>query len=245
MELLATTACRVNTKGDRSVNGEHDLGGMQSFGAVPRPQNEPVFHAPWEGRVEAMTMVLLMGGHLAGGGVLRYAIESLPPLRYLQDGYFERHLDGLETALVQRALLDRAEIRDRVEQLGSRGGGQPQGGGGAHPASASGSPTHGGEPGNRRRVDQPPRFAVGDEVVTRNIHPRGHTRLPRYVRGHRGRITRIHPAAVFPDTDAHGMGETPQYVYTVSFDSHVLWGDTAEPNLKVHVGLWERYLETA
>jgi nitrile hydratase beta subunit len=229
------------------VNGAHDQGGMQSFGAIPRPQNEPVFHAPWEGRVEAMTMVLLVAGHLGGGGVLRYAIESLPPLRYLQDSYFERHLDGLEGALAQRMLLDPAEIRNRVEQLVSAGGGRnvQRSGGGAPPAGTAGPPMHGGEPGNRREVDYPPRFAVGDDVIARNIHPRGHTRLPRYVRGRRGRITKIHPAAVFPDTDARGMGEHPQYVYTVSFDSHDLWGDTAEANLKVQLGLWESYLEAA
>jgi Nitrile hydratase beta subunit len=108
---------------DRQVNGAHDLGGTQSFGPIPRSLNEPVFHDPWQGRVQAMTMALLVAGHFGGGGALRYAIESLPPLRYLQDGYFDRHLDGLEAALVQRKLLHPAEIRDRVAQLG--GGGKP------------------------------------------------------------------------------------------------------------------------
>lgn len=226
------------------MNGEHDLGGMQSFGPVPRPQNEPVFHSPWQGRVEAMTMVLLVAGHFGGGGVLRYAIESLPPLRYLQDGYFERHLDGLEGALMQRMHLHPTEIRARVEQLGSGGGRDPQPSSERADSARTPRPTtQGGEPGNRREADHPRQFVVGDDVIARNIHPRGHTRLPRYVRGRRGRITRIHPAAVFPDTDAHGMGENPQHVYTVSFDSHDLWGDTAEPNMKVQLGLWESYLE--
>src|SRR5690348_2907292 len=171
---------------------------MQSFGPIPRPQDERVSHAPWEGRVEAITMALLVAGHFGGGGVLRYAIESLPPLRYLQDGYFERHLDGLEGALARRRLLGPAEVRDRVEQLASNGG-DPRRSGGAHSAGTPGRPTRGGEPSNRREADHPSRFAVGDEVVARNIHPRGHTRLPRYARGRHGVITRIHPAAVFPD----------------------------------------------
>jgi nitrile hydratase accessory protein len=38
----------------------------------------------------------------------------------------------------------------------------------------------------------PPRFAVGDAVVTRHSHPHGHTRLPRYARGKRGVIARFH-----------------------------------------------------
>ncbi|OMC54628.1 nitrile hydratase subunit beta [Mycobacterium sp. IS-836] len=226
------------------MNGAHDLGGMQSFGRIPRPQDEPVFHAPWEGRVEAMTMALLVAGHLGGGGVLRYAIESLPPLRYLRDGYFGRHLDGLEGALVDRGLLGPAEIRDRTERL--TGGGDPPGGSGdVHSPGTPGPPTRGGEPSNRREADHPGRFAVGDEVIACNIHPRGHTRLPRYVRGRRGVVAHVHSAAVFPDTDAHGMGENPQRVYTVSFDSRELWGDTAEPNLKIQLGLWESYLDPA
>ncbi|HEY9305812.1 MAG TPA: nitrile hydratase subunit beta [Mycobacterium sp.] len=226
------------------MNGEHDLGGMQSFGPVPRAQNESVFQAPWEGRVEAMTMVLLAGGHLGGGGVLRYAIESLPPLQYLQDGYFERHLDGLEAALVQRGLLQPDEIHDRLDQFGSGAGGDSHPIGTVGQASAP-TPNRGGEPTNRREVDHPPQFVVGDAVIARNIHPRGHTRLPRYVRGRCGKITRIHSAAVFPDTDAHDMGENPQFVYTVSFDSHELWGSTAEPNHTVQLGLWESYLVVA
>ena len=36
------------------MNGIHDLGGMQDFGAVEREENEPAFHAPWEAAVLAM-----------------------------------------------------------------------------------------------------------------------------------------------------------------------------------------------
>jgi Nitrile hydratase beta subunit len=39
------------------MNGQHDLGGMQSFGPIPHPHDEPVFHTSWDGRVEALTMV--------------------------------------------------------------------------------------------------------------------------------------------------------------------------------------------
>ena len=36
------------------MNGVHDMGGMHGFGAVEPEADEPVFHAPWEGRVLAM-----------------------------------------------------------------------------------------------------------------------------------------------------------------------------------------------
>jgi len=197
----------------------------------------------------AMTIMLLARGTFAGGA-LRYAMESLPPLRYLQDSYYERRLDALETALVDHAVLARPEMRHRLNHL-SRGDADPADAEPPHNSNAekpSGAPrplTQGGALSSKRDVNRPPRFGIGDLVTARNVHPRGHTRLPRYVRGRRGTITRLHSPAVFPDTDAHGRGEHAQYVYTVRFKSQELWGDTAEPNETVHVGLWESYLEAA
>ena len=37
------------------MNGIHDMGGMQDMGPIKYEKNEPVFHAPWEGRVYAMS----------------------------------------------------------------------------------------------------------------------------------------------------------------------------------------------
>jgi hypothetical protein len=82
-------------------------------------------------------------------------------------------------------------------------------------------------------------------VRTRNIHPRGHTRLPRYARGKLGQIERCHGAHVFPDTNAHGLGEQPQPLYTVRFAARELWGDAAEGRQSVSLDLWESYLEPA
>ena len=49
-----------------------------------------------------------------------------------------------------------------------------------------------------------PKAKSGDQIVARNVHPAGHTRLPRYVRGKRGTIDRDHGVFVFPDTSAYG-----------------------------------------
>ena len=83
---------------------------------------------------------------------------------------------------------------------------------------------------------------MGETVRARDIHPVGHTRLPRYVRGHRGVVTRAYPAFVFPDTHAHGRGDDPQYVYAVQFLAGDLWG---EGDHTVSVDLFEPYLEAA
>jgi nitrile hydratase len=66
--------------------------------------------------------------------------------------------------------------------------------------------------------------------------------LPRYLRGHRGVIEGIQPAALLPDTHAHFLGENAQHVYTVRFDSRELWGADTEP-FTVTDELFESYLE--
>ena len=86
---------------------------------------------------------------------------------------------------------------------------------------------------------------VGDAVMTRNMHPRGHTRLPRYARGKRGVIHLIHGPQTFPDTNAHGLGEQPQVLYNVRFEGRELWGESSEPRQAVYLDLWESYFEPA
>jgi nitrile hydratase len=88
-------------------------------------------------------------------------------------------------------------------------------------------------------------FSVGDRIRAKSIDPPTHTRLPRYVRGRIGLIDRIHGAHVFPDSNAHGAGEHPQWLYTVAFDGRELWGDGADPGLKILIDAWEPYLEPA
>lgn len=223
------------------MNGAHDLGGIQAFGAVPREDNEPVFHRPWEGHVVAMTM-LLLGSGVFNGGQLRYAMESLSPARYLTDSYHERWLDRLESVLITRGILSRGELAERRQQLASS----------ASPDVTPADPAlprkllAGSQIQAHRDITRPPAFAVGDQVIARNLNPRGHTRLPRYVRGRRGTIERVCPPSVFPDTQALGQGENLQHSYEVRFEARELWGaDAAEPAQSVLVGLWERYLEAA
>lgn len=101
--------------------------------------------------------------------------------------------------------------------------------------------------GDRARVDAliPARFEPGARVVTRNLHPRGHTRLPRYARGRQGVIDRDHGVFVFPDTHALGQAEGPQHVYSVRFAARELWGPEAHEHDVVYVDLWDDYLDPA
>ena len=95
----------------------------------------------------------------------------------------------------------------------------------------------------QRTIVTNPRFAPGAVVRVKNVHPTGHTRLPRYVRGRLGVIERDHGAHVFPDSNALYRGENPQTVYTVRFAARALWGDAENPADAIYLDLWDDYLD--
>ena len=217
------------------MNGVHDMGGMDGFGKVEPEPNEPMFHADWERRVLALVRAMGAAGAF-NIDASRFYREALPPEIYLTSSYYQKWLLGLEDMLVARGFITTSELDDGhsttppkplprgvlapqdVERLMTRGSF-------ARPAAA------------------PARFAIGDRVRMKNIHPATHTRLPRYVRGHAGIIERIHGSHVFPDSAAHDHGENPQWLYTVVFDGAELWGPDGDPTLKVSVEAFEPYLE--
>ncbi len=222
------------------MDGVHDLGGMQGFGPVEREDNEPAFHAPWEAAVLA---IMHAGGarRLFNIDEFRHGIERMEPARYLATTYYEKWLDGIARLLVEKGVISEEEMRARAEFFTTR----PE----APATAAVKGPLPERVPSNPlwvqdaiRHTDARPGFGPGDPVVTRNFHPRGHTRLPRYARGKRGVIHRFHGIHVFPDANAHGLGEQPQPLYSVRFEAGELWGETAEPNQMVHIDLWESYL---
>jgi nitrile hydratase len=220
------------------MNGIHDMGGMHGFGPIIREENEPPFHEPWERRVFGMQE--LTEGRSYTIDAFRFGIERMAPAHYLRAPYYERWLASIEHNLILAGILTSDELEARTAFFRQ------------HPAAAP-PPAAGGAPmiSSERPAGSPPlaedaaRFAVGDAVVTRNVHPAGHTRLPRYARGKRGVIERAHGAQTFPDTNAHGLGANPQPLYSVRFDGRELWGDSAESGLAVSINLWESYLEPA
>ena len=94
-------------------------------------------------------------------------------------------------------------------------------------------------------VDAPTRFAVGDAVVTRNMNPVHHTRIPRYVRGKRGTIHEVQQVFLLPDTNAYGGPDMPERVYTVGFSARELWGDDAPARDSLYIDMFDSYLDRA
>lgn len=209
------------------MDGIHDMGGMDGFGPVRR--DDTMFHAEWERRTFAMAQNVRIEGNT---DEFRHTIERLEPAFYLSADYFGRWLGSLEVRVVERGLLDSDDVDAHV------------GGPLARPTASPpiGLPATRPDRGPRRDVDRAPRFATGQTVRALDIHPAGHTRLPRYVRGLTGVITHTYPAFVFPDSHAHGDGPDPQYLYAVQFDAADLWGSGDHV---VSVDLFEPYLEAA
>lgn len=219
------------------MNGPQDLGGQMGFGPVAPEKDEPVFHADWEKRALGITLAAgAMGCWTIDES--RHARESLHPADYYASSYYEIWIKALEVLLQRHGLVSAEEL--------STGRRISQGAAPRRVLAAADVPATlpRGEPCNRP-VGRPARFQAGDHVRTRNFHPRGHTRLPRYARGRAGVIAAVRGGFVFPDTNAHGRGENPEWVYSVVFDAAEIWGEGSDPSLSIAVDAWESYLEPA
>jgi nitrile hydratase len=219
------------------MNGVHDMGGEQCMGPIQYEKDEPVFHAPWEGRVYAINRTLGAWGKW-NLDAHRHRIELLPPADYFRLSYYERWLEGLAELSIQTGLVTRAEVESGRPEPGSSKATPPITSANVEAAATIRA--------SARRPDAvSPRFKVGQQVRARNINPVGHTRLPRYARAKSGVIERDHGVFLFPDTNAHFLGEKPQHVYSVRFSARELWGDDAKPQDAVYLDLFDDYLEPA
>lgn len=219
------------------MNGAHDMGGVDGFGPVMPEPNEPVFHAEWERRALALTLAMARPG---GWNIdmSRFAREDRSPADYLGKSYYQIWLAGLERLMQERGLVMPDEI-DAGHVLHQPKAGVPI----LAPGDVEGMLRR-GAPTEREAISTP-LFAIGDRVRAKNIHPAGHIRLPRYVRGHVGVVELLHGAHVFADSNARGDGENPQQLYTVCFTGRELWGDRGDAASSVSVDAWESYLERA
>jgi nitrile hydratase subunit beta len=200
-----------------------DLGGQDVRGAIVQELEGELFHAPWEPRVMALVVAMGPTG-LSNIDMNRAARETLPNYRDLS--YYEIWLAALEKLAAQKGVLGEHPPHPqrvlRADQVAA---------------------TIGKGSAFRRSPAHPALFAVGDRVRTRAFQPAHHTRLPGYARGKRGVVERVHGAHVFPDTNSQGLGESPQWLYTVAFDAKELWGAAHEPTAVISVDAWEPYLE--
>ena len=166
----------------------------------------------------------------------RWVSFNRRPQDYLRKTYYELWYAAVTRLLVSKGLASESEIaggKARMAAPLSEKALRPDG----VPAYAAAIVPY------ERQAPRSAGFAAGGKVRARNLHPKGHTQLPRYLRGRVGEIVKVHGAHVFPDSNSRAMGEDPQWLYTVKFTAHELWGlDSTD---LVHADLWEPYLEPA
>ena len=224
------------------MNGAHDLGGMHGFPELGYERDEPVFHHEWERRCFALNFAADSLGRW-NPDMWRHAAERMDPSEYLTTSYYEHWLHAMETLLVEHGILTRKELDARLA-----GDSTPAAPVSGQPAPLSASKAESalrrGEPA-LRDVQRPARFRPGERVRTVNMHPEGHTRLPRYARAKRGIVRDERGVHLFPDLRATGQDAAAERLYGVEFRARELWGDDAAANDTVRLDLWDSYLEPA
>ena len=216
------------------------MGGRFGDGPVIPEAEDVIFHEGWHARALA---VVLAAGSLGKWNidVSRHARECLAPKDYTAFGYYEKWMGGLAALLLETGVLTRDELAGQtdtqISELATKKLTAVQVAG----VLARGGPAD-------REINVPPAFEIGDAVLTRKIAQNvlvagGHTRLPSYAAGARGRIMRYHGTHVLPDSNAHGLGEAPEPLYAVVFPACELWAHPEHPRDEVVLDLWQSYLE--
>jgi nitrile hydratase len=215
------------------MDGIHDLGGVQNCGRVVEQDDAPLRHE-WEWRMLGIVRAL---ARPADWNIdkFRFTREQLPPAEYLTRSYFDQWYRSYAAMLLGSQLVT-------AQELGS--------GESAQSISPVLKPSSVADVPKLKKVsvrfDRPyegkPRFGVGDRVRATLTGSPGHTRLPKYVRGHAGVIRAYNGAHIVPDENAEGR-EFAEPLYSVTFGLAELFPEQSGSGDKVHLDLWERYLE--
>jgi nitrile hydratase beta subunit len=236
--MVMKTSGDLGSQRRNAMNGIHDMGGMHGFGPIVRQDDEPVFFQDWERRVFGIRVASQVP--IPGGS--RHNIETMEPAEYLTSSYYEKWLHARIKGFLDAGVLTAAELEERIAFYRDKPGA---------PVPRREDPERVRQvlqdvhrlQSPRRDLDLQPAFKVGETVRVRNLHPAGHTRLPRYVRGKCGVIWRYYGIYDFQDATPPGTAPAPQPLYAVRFDGRELWGEAAEAHSVVYLDMWESYVE--
>jgi len=220
------------------MDGVHDMGGMHGMGPIEMEDEKgPKFHADWEKRVFAINNAI---GPLKIRNIdeSRHARERMKPSDYMASSYYQIWLDGLVRILSEKGVISDAEMSGAIASQPFTGAHQPALAPDAMDMVMDKGATY------TRDTGKTPSFKVGDKVQGRNIHPSGHTRLPRYARGKTGEVVTDYGLHAFADANAHGPDDA-QHLYNVRFSSQELWGADGTDGDYIYIDLWDDHLEDA
>ncbi len=213
------------------------MGGRLGEGKIPRENESVKFKSEWEKEVFSLTIALGFSG-LWNLDASRFARESLEPVDYLRFSYFEKWLAALINLLYENGVM--VELEEKSSKLSEKNFRKLE------PKNVKRVLEKGGP--TIREESKRKKFEIGDVVIIKNFYgnekiSEGHTRLPNYVKGRIGKIIDYHGAHVFPDTNAHFLGENPEPLYSIEFGVQELWGKHSKhPEDTVVVDIWEKYI---
>jgi nitrile hydratase len=218
------------------MDGIHDLGGKHGYGPIDVDEPEVAFHAPWEGRMWAISR-----NRGAPGCTIdwwRHVRELIEPADYLTRPYFD------QWAQTEFAVHIDAGVFTLDEVIAGRSSSPPA-------PNRPGLDRDGALDADRARayrfdrdINEAPQFAAGERVRASAFGSTHHSRLPDYVRGREGTIHAHHGAHIFADDSARGI-EQAQHIYSVVFETEALWPEAKGRSDRVYLDLWESYLEPA
>ncbi len=215
------------------MDGPQDLGGKESFG--PIEVDSPEYRDDWERRQWALTKLVTTPGVTIDW--FRHALETMPPAVYLSVPYFQKWNANNMALGIDAGAYTLAECVSGKAAVR-----------GASPPVVSVDECEAMQRALSvdfsREIDAQPAFQLGDPVVTDARPSAGHTRLPSYARGARGKVIAHHGAHVFADTGARG-DHRAEHLYTVEFRAGDLWSDAEAAEDVVCLDLWEPYLASA
>lgn len=240
---------------------QHGLGGLEGLGPVDFEKR--VFVEDWEKRIFGIHVAMMglstsLRSALPGYEIdavpssfdsewtwasLRTGAEAMNPFDYFRLRYYEKWLGGITGFLVEQGYFTRDELDEAMRRFrADTGSSLPER---DVPAIDDQVERYLREGDSPRKGPAAPRFSPGDTVRVADPPAAEHTRLPGYLRGHLGTVTRVFEGSYgyFVDTGTDGLGK-PVAVYTVSFDPASLWGEAAEAGPgRLCAELYETYLE--
>jgi len=219
------------------MDGIHDVGGRQGFGTIEVTAADPPFPTKWEARAFGISKSVTAASDYSVDK-FRFTREQLPPLEYLTTPYFEQWMRGAMAMLVGSGLVTVEELATgRSDGTIPSDVGPPKTAVDAKAATTA-----------MARFDGPydgePVFLDGDRVMVSLNGPRGHTRLPQYVRGRVGHVVAYHGAHGVPEDNVKNV-KTFEPLYTVAFGLGDLFKEHQGSADQINVEIWERFLATA
>ena len=213
------------------MNGVHDMGGQHGMGLVQYEKNEPVFHAPWEGRVYALNRAL-RAWRKWSLDTDRHAIELLPPADYLQMSYYERWLTRLLAQVVTYGLVTKEEMEAEGRLWAPRRPRRLQCGNLSRWLSRGIASS---------KIEGSAMFKGGQRVRARNINPTSHHTRFRGTHEAKSASSRETTVKSFPTPTLISRGETPA-TYTPSVSGTRAGGRALHRATRFN-STWDDYLE--